>query len=252
MESGGSVRSEIADGIGTLIFHHPKKNSLPGDLLRKMATEVDRLGADDRIRVVVLASQGDGPFCAGASFDELLSIRTLDEGTRFFMGFAGLILALRRCPKFVLARVQGKVVGGGVGLVAASDYVFARSEASLKLSEFALGFGPFVIGPAVERKVGSAAFASAAIDADWRDADWARRHNLYTHSFEQLPDLDEALGQLAAQLAASNPEAISELKRIFWQGTEHWDSLLPERAAISARLVLTDFVAAKIQAFKRS
>ncbi|HSR68149.1 MAG TPA: enoyl-CoA hydratase/isomerase family protein [Acidobacteriota bacterium] len=247
----GKIKVRISGGIGSLSFYHPKGNSLPGDLLRQLAQEITELGRNDEVKVVALYSEReDGPFCAGASFDELLSIESFNQAKEFFMGFAEVILAMKNCPKFVITRVQGKAVGGGVGVVAASDYALASSSASIKLSEFALGFGPFVIGPAVERRIGKAAFTAAAIDTDWREANWAREKGLYSEVFDSFPVLDGAFATLAGRLAESSLDAIRDLKRIFWQGSEDWDRLLPERAELSARLVLTDFTRQKIEAFK--
>ncbi len=246
----GSVSVVVQGGVGSLIFSHPKKNSLPRSLLRRLADSVTDLGRDDSVRLIALSSSGQGPFCAGASFDELLAVEDEQSAFEFFMGFAELILAMKKCPKFVLTRVQGKTVGGGVGIVAASDYVLAHEGASLKLSEFALGFGPFVIGPVVERKLGPSAFSAAAVDTDWRDSDWARANGLFTKTYATHEALDHEFLESAERLARRSTLAISELKRVFWEGTEHWDDLLPTRARISARLVLSDYTRAEIAKFK--
>ena len=246
----GAVEVQIADGVAEVSFFHPKKNSLPGDLLRRLAAEIDRLGRNDEARVVALRSLGDGPFCAGASFDEMLAAQDFEHARTFFMGFAQVILAMKKCPRFVVARVQGKAVGGGVGLIAASDYVLASQRASIKLAEFALGFGPFVIGPAVARKTGQAAFAAASIDTEWRDANWCKANGLYTEIYESSEELDGAFGSLTSRLAKTSPEAVAELKRIFWEGTDGWETLLPSRAEISARLILSDFTRNAISAFR--
>ena len=248
--AAGDVAVATADGVATIRFHHPKGNSLPGTLLARLAEAVTDAGADDAVRVVVLRSEGSGPFCGGASFAELQAVRDAEGGARFFMGFARLILAMRDCPKFVLTRVHGRAVGGGVGVVAASDYAFAMRGASVKLSELAIGIGPFVIGPVVERRIGPGPFAALSIDAaGWRDADWAERHGLYARLFDVEAEMDAALDALARTLARSNPEAMRELKRVFWQGTDHWPSLLPERAAMSGRLVLSEFSRNAIASF---
>ena len=248
--NAGRVDVRVADGVATVLFHHPKGNSLPAALLRRLAEAVTEVGADDAARVVVLRSEGSGPFCAGASFAELQAVQDAEGGAAFFMGFARLILAMRDCPKFVLTRVHGRAVGGGVGVVAASDYAFAMRGASVKLSELAIGIGPFVIGPVVERRIGPGPFAALSIDAaGWRDADWAERHGLYARLFDVEAEMDAALDALARTLARSNPEAMRELKRVFWQGTDHWPSLLPERAAMSGRLVLSEFSRNAIASF---
>jgi methylglutaconyl-CoA hydratase len=246
----GSIDVDITNGIATVAFYHPKKNSLPGTLLRRLAAAIDRVGVDDRTRVVVLKSEGDGPFCAGASFDELLAIDNVGVGREFFLGFARVILAMKRCPKFIICRVQGKGVGGALGLMAASDYVFAVQTADIKLSEFAIGIGPFVIGLAVERKIGPAAFAAMSIDTDWRDAAWAQAHGLYTKILASVSELDESVAALAAELAQRNPEAAADIKRMSWRGTDDWDKLLTERAETSARLVLSDYTSKAIAAFR--
>lgn len=238
----GTVTTAVADGIGTIRFHHPKGNSLPGALLARLAEAVTAMGTRAEVRVVVLRSEGTGPFCAGASFQELQAVDNVDNGTAFFMGFARLILAMIRCPRFVIARVHGKAVGGGVGVVAASDYALAADAASVKLSELAVGIGPFVVGPVIEKKIGLSAFAALGINAtEWRDAEWARARGLYAEVHPSAEALDAAVDGLAARLAGANPEAMALMKQIFWQGTEHWDLLLPERAAMSGRLVLSDF-----------
>ncbi len=251
MGESGSVKVEIKAGVGGINFHHPKGNSLPGHLLRRLTRSVDDLAASADVKVLTLCSQGEGAFCAGASFDEMLAVKDELGARRYFMGFGRLILAMRRCPKFILTRVQGKTVGGGVGIIAASDYVLARQEASLKLSEFALGFGPFVIGPAVERKIGPAAFAGASIDTEWRTASWAAERGLYTQVFATAEELDSAFSSLAARLARTSPEATAALKSIFWEGTDDWEELLARRAEISGRLVLSDFTSAAIAAFRK-
>lgn len=248
---GGTVRTSVADGIATVSFHHPKGNSLPGALLRELADAVDGAGADATVRVLVLRSEGTGPFCAGASFDELTRIADAATGQRFFSGFATLILAMRRCPVPIVTRVHGKVAGGGVGIVAASDYVVALSTASLRLSELAVGIGPFVVGPVIERKTGPGAFAAMALDATWRDARWGERFGLYARTCDAPAELDAAVDDIARQLARANPEATRLLKQVFWQGTDDWAALLADRAAMSGRLVLSEHTRAAIAAFQQ-
>ena len=241
---------EVRDGIATVDFHHPKGNSLPGSLLTRLAGEIAALGARADTRVIVLRSGGTGPFCAGASFDELTAIGDQAAGTQFFSGFGRVILAMIRSPQFVVTRVHGKVAGGGVGIVAASDYSVAVRTASARLSELAIGIGPFVVGPCIERKIGPAAFGAMAVDADWRDADWCERHGLYSRLAADEAALDASVAALAATLAASNPDAMAQLKRVFWVGTEGWDALLAERAAMSGSLVLSDFTRRAIEGFR--
>jgi methylglutaconyl-CoA hydratase len=246
----GHVAVETADGIATVRFGHPKGNSLPGALLRRIADTIDTVAADASAQVIVLRSSEPAPFCAGASFDELKSIADPQAGREFFMGFARVILAMRRCPKLIIARVHGKAVGGGVGIVAAADYAIATSSASVKLSELAVGIGPFVVGPAIERKIGTGAFQALAIDATgWRDADWAERHGLFAQVVSDGAALDEAVAALAGQLARSNPDAMATLKQVFWEGTDDWPARLEERAAMSGRLVLSTFTRNAIAAF---
>lgn len=243
----GTVRTEVSDGIATVRFGHPKSNSLPGALLAKLAATITEAGRTGEARVIVLASEGTGPFCAGASFDELKAVQDAESGKRFFSGFAEVILAMVRCPKLIVARVHGKAVGGGVGLVAASDYALAANKADVKLSELALGIGPFVVGPVIERRIGAGTFAALAVDAEWRSAEWAREHGLYAEVHGDL-DLDLAVGRLAVKLAASNPDAMARLKQVLWRGTEEWDTLLPERAALSGTLVVSEFARRAIAA----
>lgn len=238
-------------GICSIEFAHPASNSLPGALLRQLAEAINRCGEDSTVKVIVLRSEGNRAFCAGASFDELLAIETEAQGLHFFSGFALVINAMRKCPKLIIGRVQGKAVGGGVGLASSVDYCLATQHASVKLSELAVGIGPFVVGPAVERKIGTSAMSQLAIDAtSWRSAEWATQQGLYAEVHPDLASLDDAVNALAAKLAVSNPDAMYDLKKVFWSGTEHWDTLLAERAAISGRLVLSDFTRRAIAQFK--
>lgn len=247
----GHVISHIEHGINTIEFFHPQSNSLPGKILESLAREIHFAGTHDETKVIILKSAGDRTFCSGASFEELASIRTETEGHHFFSGFAHVINAMRKCPKIIIGRIQGKCVGGGVGLAASVDYAIATNHAEVKLSELAVGIGPFVVGPAVERKIGTAAFSALAIDAtQWRSTDWAKRKGLYAEVHETIEGMDEAIARLSNTLAHSSPDAMAEMKKIFWRGTEHWDELLRERAAVSGRLVLSEFTRSAIAKFK--
>lgn len=242
MTAPGKINIAISNSITTITFFHPQSNSLPGTLLRKLAEDINAAGNDPGVKVIVLKSEGEKTFCAGASFDELSTIKNFDEGKRFFSGFALVINAIRKSSKFVIARVQGKAVGGGVGLAAAADYALAVQGAAVRLSELAVGIGPFVVGPAVERKIGTAAFSELAINAaEWRDTQWAKQKGLYAEVYPTIGELDTAIQSLAERLSASSPDAMVALKRILWEGTENWDELLVQRAEISGRLILTDF-----------
>jgi methylglutaconyl-CoA hydratase len=247
----GVVTCSITEGIATVSFYHPKSNSLPAVILNDIANRISAVSKHPACRVVVVRSEGAGTFCAGASFDELKQIDSPEAGKEFFMGFARVILAMRRCTKPIITRVQGKVVGGGVGIVAASDYALAVPEAPMRLSELAVGLGPFVVGPAIERKIGAGAFSAMALDADWRDSAWCLTHGLYTRVCDNLQALDQVLGTLAHRIAAFNPEAISQLKSALWHDTDSWDQLLEDRAAMSGKLVLSDFTRNAIAAFEK-
>jgi methylglutaconyl-CoA hydratase len=249
LAAGGSVSSVVADGVADVMFGHPKSNSLPATVLAALAREITAAGKRDDVRAVVLRSPGTSAFCAGASFDELAAIRDAAQGREFFMGFARVILAMIRCEKPIVARVHGKVVGGGVGLVAASDYAIATTGASLRLSELAVGIGPFVVGPAIERKAGAGAFAAMATDADWRDAAWGERHGLYARVADDVAALDAEVERRVRALAAANPDAVAGIKRIVWTGTDDWPALLEQRAEMSGTLVLSDYTRAAIAAF---
>lgn len=249
--AAGEVRSELSQGVRTITFSHPSHNAMPGEQLKRLTQAISDAGDDPETRVIILQSGGEKTFCAGASFDELASIQDLDEGKAFFMGFAQVINACRTCSKPIIGRIQGKAVGGGIGIAASTDYCFAARSASIRLSELAVGIGPFVVGPAIERKMGSAVFRQLALrPADWFSAEWARNKGLYQEVLEDLDSLDKAVETLAHQLASYNPDALKELKKVFWQGTEHWGELLAERAAISGTLVLSTFTRNAIAAFK--
>lgn len=250
LASNGTVSVIVRDGIADVCFGHPKSNSLPGTVLRRLADEITAAGGRNDVRVVVLRSYGGGAFCAGASFDELASIRDRAAGKEFFMGFARVILAMTRSPKPIVTRVHGKVVGGGVGIIAASDYVVALSRASLRLSELAIGIGPFVVGPAIERKIGTGAFSLMALDADWREAAWAERHGLYGRVLDIPAELEQVLDHLVRDLASSNPDAVRLIKTATWRGTEDWPELLEQRAEMSGELVLSEYTRRAIERFR--
>src|ERR1043165_8188807 len=243
----GYVKSETHKGITIIEFFHPQSNSLPAKILHDLSVAIQHSGQDPDTIVVVLRSAGEKAFCAGASFDELTAIKNEKEGLAFFSGFANVINAMRLCPKFIVGRIHSKCVGGGVGLAASVDYAIATEAAEVRLSELAIGIGPFVVGPAIERKIGISAFSQLAIDAaHWRNADWARRKGLFAEIHSTVEEMDEAIHRITHTLSHSNPEAMAEMKKIFWKGTEHWDHLLTDRAKISGRLVLSDFTRSAI------
>ena len=246
----GYVKSHTEHGITTIEFFHPQSNSLPSKILDELAQQIHSAGIHDS-KVIILKSAGEGAFCAGASFDELAAVQNEKQGMAFFVGFANVINAMRKCKKLIIGRIHGKCVGGGVGLAAAVDYAIAVKSVEVKLSELAIGIGPFVVGPAVERKIGISAFSQLAIDsALWRNSDWAKKKGLFAEVHESVSDMDESVMRLATSLAHSNPDAMSELKSVFWKGTENWDTLLKERAAVSGRLILSDFTKSAITNFK--
>ncbi len=234
--------SKQETGLATVEFFHPKHNSLPSDILSKLAQAITEAGEDNEVKLILLKSGGDRTFCSGASFTELISINDLETGQKFFSGFANVINACRKCPKLIIGRVQGKAVGGGVGVAAAVDYCMATKFASAKLSELNVGIGPFVVGPAVERKVGVSAMSQMTINADhFYPADWAKQKGLYADVFDDIDALDQGVQDLVNYLLSKNPEAQSMLKKVFWEGTEHWDTLLADRAAMSGKLVLSEY-----------
>lgn len=249
--TGGYVRSEFHKGITTIEFFHPQSNSLPARLLEELTHAVHGAGNDEQTKVIILRSAGEKTFCAGASFDELKGIKNKEQGLEFFSGFAHIINAIRTCPKFIIGRIHGKCAGGGVGIAAAVDYAIALESAEVKLSELTIGIGPFVVGPAIERKIGLSAYTQLAIDASmWRNGDWARRKGLFAELHPNVESMDESIRRLADALLRSSPEAMAEMKKVFWKGTEHWDKLLIERAAISGKLVLSEFTKTAIEKFK--
>jgi methylglutaconyl-CoA hydratase len=245
------VKQEIKNAIATIEFFHPAHNSLPGDLLAKLANTITEAGNNNEIKVIILKSGGDRTFCAGASFNELININDAETGKIFFSGFANVINAMRKCPKFIIGRIQGKAVGGGVGVASATDYCMATKFAAIKLSELNIGIGPFVVGPAVERKMGVSGYSQIAIDANsFYEPEWARQKGLYNQVYDSAEELDEAVQSFAENLCNYNPEAMKEMKKVFWNGTEDWDELLAERAVISGRLVLSDFTKETLKRFK--
>lgn len=248
----GSLYTRIENKIAFVEFGHPASNSFPGELLQRLTDELNGLSTNSEVSVIVLKSEGDGAFCAGASFDELLAVSNLEDGAKFFSGFANVINAMRNCSKLIIGRIHGKAVGGGVGLAAACDYALATEQSAIKLSELAIGIGPFVIEPAVSRKIGKAALSEMTLAAhEWKNAYWAQEKGLYAKVLENVSDLDKELDLFVSKLASYNPEALSEMKKVLWEGTENWDTLLYERAGISGKLVLSDFTVNALNQFKK-
>jgi len=246
------VKLKIENGIGTIEFFHPQSNSLPSHVLNKLSETITAAGKNDEVKVIILRSGGDRAFCAGASLDELMAIEDESQGKQFFSGFANFINVARKCPKFIIGRVQGKAVGGGVGMASSMDYCFATKYAFVKLSELAIGIGPFVVGPPIERKIGLAAFSQLSINAtEWHSAQWAKEKGLFAEVYETAEEMDVAIQTLAEKLASSNPDSMRGLKQVMWEGMDHWDNLLLERAAMSGRWVLSDFTRKTLSRLKQ-
>ncbi|SHF95812.1 methylglutaconyl-CoA hydratase [Flavobacterium segetis] len=248
----GSLLTTIENKIATITFSHPASNSFPRELLDRLTAEFEKLSINNSVSVIIIQSEGTGAFCAGASFDELLAVTNQSEGTNFFSGFANLINAMRTCTKLIIGRIHGKAVGGGVGIACACDYAIATTNASIKLSELAIGIGPFVIEPVVSRKIGKTAMSEMTLAAqEWKSADWAFAKGLYANTVETIEQLDSAITDFSSKLSNYNPEALLEMKKVFWEGTENWDTLLLDRAAISGKLVLSDFTKNALLQFKK-
>lgn len=248
----GSLYTAIQGKVATVEFGHPASNSFVAELLDRLTAELNKLSENKNITVIVLKSEGDRAFCAGASFDELMAVSNLEEGKLFFSGFANVINAMRTCKKVIVGRIQGKTVGGGVGLASACDYVFASDEASIRLSELTIGIAPLVIAPAVERKIGTAAISELSLaPSEWQNAYWAKEKGLYSKVFDSMKELDKDLEFFVQKLASYNPEALEEWKKVLWKGTSHWDTLLTDRAAITGKLVLSEFTKSALSKFKK-
>jgi len=248
----GSLYSKIENGIGIIEFGHPASNSFPGVLLERLEQAICEYSDNTEVKVIILKSEGQKAFCAGASFDELMAVENMQQGKVFFSGFANVLNAMRNCKKLIIGRIQGKTVGGGVGLIAACDYAMATEAASIKLSELSIGIGPFVIAPAIERKIGIAALGELTLAAhEWKTAYWAEDKGLYARVFENIKDLDKEIIYFAEKLASYNPQALLEMKYVLWKGTENWPNLLMENAAISGELVLSDFTRNALSKFKK-
>lgn len=247
----GSLYSKIENGIGIIEFGHPASNSFPGVLLERLEKAISEYSDNTEVKVIILKSEGEKAFCAGASFDELMAVETMQQGKVFFSGFANVLNAMRNCKKLIVGRIQGKTVGGGVGLIAACDYAMATEAASIKLSELSIGIGPFVIAPAIERKIGVAGLGELTLAAhEWKTAYWAKDKGLYARVFENIEDLDKEITIFTEKLASYNPQALLEMKRVLWKGTENWTTILMENAAISGELVLSDFTRNALSKFK--
>lgn len=250
-QNSGTLQINHKNNVAEIMFYHPASNSMPSYLLEQLAQEIEKLNKNEDCQILVVKSQGEKTFCAGASFDELLAIETLEQGTYFFSGFAKVINALRKSNKFVIGSIQGKAVGGGVGIISACDYSIATQNASVKLSELSIGIGPFVIEPAVTRKIGLQALSQMTLEAEqWKTAQWALENKLYNKLVDSIENLEIETQKFAQKLASYNPQAIKEMKKVLWQNTQHWETLLFERAQISGNLVLSSFTKKALSQFK--
>lgn len=250
--TNGSLYTKIDGKVATVEFGHPASNSFVAELLDRLTAEFEKLSKNENVSVIILKSEGDRTFCAGASFEELMAVSNLEEGKIFFSGFANVINAMRKCKKVIVGRVQGKTVGGGVGLVAACDYVFAFVDASIRLSELTIGIAPLVIGPAVERKIGKAGISELSLSpSEWKNAYWAKEKGLFSRVFNGMDELDKELEFFTQKLSSYNPQALEEWKKVLWEGTDGWNALLVERAAITGKLVLSEFTKNALSKFKK-
>ncbi|WP_313501983.1 enoyl-CoA hydratase/isomerase family protein [Kaistella carnis] len=248
--NNGIVNQELKNNISEITFGHPKSNSLPGEILELLAQTILNEGSKEEVKAILLKSEGEKAFCAGASFDELLSIDELENSKKFFGGFAKVLNAMRSCGKLVIVRVQGKTTGGGVGIACAADYCFATKDSAMALTELNLGIGPFVIGPYVERKMGKSAYAAMSIDADFRSADWCEKHDVYHSVSENIEMMDEEINKFLQKLSTRSADALSLIKKVSWEGTEHFEHLMPERILMSASLILEDSAKKNIEKIK--
>ena len=248
--NNGFVTQELKNNIAEITFGTPKSNALPGEILEKMAQTIIESGRDENVKAILLKSEGDKAFCAGASFDELLEIDDLENSKIFFGGFAKVLNAMRSCGKLVVVRVQGKTTGGGVGIACAADYCFATKDSAMALTELNLGIGPFVIGPYVERKIGKSAYEAMSIDADFRSADWCEKHDVYHSVSENIQEMDGEIEAFMNKLSERSAEALALIKKVSWEGSEHFDQLMPERILMSASLILEDSAKENIQKIK--
>ena len=248
--NNGFVTQELKNNIAEITFGTPKSNALPGEILEKMAQTIIESGRDENVKAILLKSEGDKAFCAGASFDELLEIDDLENSKIFFGGFAKVLNAMRSCGKLVIVRVQGKTTGGGVGIACAADYCFATKDAAMALTELNLGIGPFVIGPYVERKIGKSAYEAMSIDADFRSADWCEKHDVYHSVSENIQEMDAKIEAFMKKLSERSADALALIKKVSWEGSEHFDQLMPERILMSASLILEDSAKQNIQKIK--
>ncbi|GIZ07930.1 enoyl-CoA hydratase/isomerase family protein [Flavobacterium sp. UMI-01] len=251
-DNKGTVTTTIKNTIATITFGHPASNSFPIALLNALISEFHTLSNNTEVNAILLQSEGEKVFCAGASFDELLAIETTAQGMTFFSGFANLINAMRNCSKIIVGRIQGKAVGGGVGLIAACDYAIGTEASIIKLSELSIGMGPFVIEPVVSRKIGKTALTEMTLAPHaWKSAQWAYQKGLFAEITPDIESLDQSVTTFVTQLASYHPEALVEIKKMIWEGTDHWETLLPERAQITGRLVLSDFTKNALKQFKK-
>ena len=248
--NNGFVTSEIKNNIAEITFGTPKSNSLPGEILELLAKNILECGKDENVKAILLKSAGEKSFCAGASFDELLEIEELETSKKFFGGFAKVLNAMRNCGKLVVVRVQGKTTGGGVGIACAADYCFATKDSALALTELNLGIGPFVIGPFVERKIGKSAYSAMSIDADFRNAEWCEKHDIYQNVSENISEMDQQIDGFLKKLSTRSYDALALIKIVSWEGTEHFEQLMPERILMSARLILEDSAKKNIEMIK--
>lgn len=236
-----TVHTQIENSIAKIQFYNPASNACDPSMLAQMVHAFNTLSANSQVKVILLSSKGNKAFCAGASITHLSELKDMKAATDFFSGFGRLILSMKNCNKIIVTSVQGKAVGGGVGIIAASDYVIATENSGLRLSELMIGIGPLVIAPAVIRKVGVAHFSQLSLKpSTWKDAKWGAAHGLFNELVTDGDSLENVTVDYCNSLASYSAQALSALKSVLWQGTEHWEELLYENAAKTATLSLSE------------
>jgi enoyl-CoA hydratase len=229
------VTYAVERGIATVTLDSPtNRNALSARLVGELSAHLDRAAADEAVRAVVLTHTGT-VFCAGADLKEQASEGGPEQGTKRMLG---LLRAIVELPKPVIARVDGAVRAGGLGIVGACDIAVASGKASFAFTEARLGLAPAIISLTTAGRMTERAVGRYYLTGETFGAAAAAACGLTTLAVD---DLEAEIATIADALRVCSPQGLSESKRLATRTTR---AAFAERAdevqAVSARLFGSD------------
>jgi enoyl-CoA hydratase len=200
------VQYSVDRAIATLTLDSPaNRNALSAQLVGELSEGLQRAAADPDVRAAVIAHTGR-TFCAGADLKEQAAEGGPEQGTKRMLG---LLRAIVELPKPVLARVDGHVRAGGLGIVGACDLAFASANATFAFTEVRLGLAPAIISLTTLGRMSERAASRYYLTGETFDAAAAARSGLITDAAD---DLDASLSAVCDALRACSPQGLAETK----------------------------------------